>query len=25
VRAHVADRPLRKHVLVPGRMLNLVI
>jgi leucyl-tRNA synthetase len=25
VRVHLADRPLRKHVLVPGRMLNLVI
>jgi leucyl-tRNA synthetase len=25
VRTHVGDRPVRKHVLVPGRMLNLVV
>ncbi|HWP66656.1 MAG TPA: leucine--tRNA ligase [Candidatus Limnocylindria bacterium] len=25
VRAHVGERPVRKHVLVPGRMLNLVV
>jgi leucyl-tRNA synthetase len=25
VRAHVGERAVRKHVLVPGRMLNLVV